>query len=64
VPIKQIKDSGFNLDIKNPNAVEAGLGDVIELLSRHSELLADIENSRRVLRDQLRNALSAGAGDA
>ena len=53
VPIKQIKDNGYNLDIANPN--------IADLAHRHpSELLEDYEQATRrvdVLREQLKAAL-------
>jgi type I restriction enzyme M protein len=64
VPIKQIKDSGFNLDIKNPNAVEDGVGDVGHLLPEYERLLADIASTRAALRQQLHSAILASEGAA
>jgi type I restriction enzyme M protein len=57
VPIKQIKDSGFNLDIKNPNAVEGGFGDVSLLLPEYEVLLSNIAATRTALKSALHDAL-------
>ena len=58
MPIKQIKDSGFNLDIKNPNAVEAGFGDVEHLLPEYEILMAKIAATRAELKQELHYAIS------
>jgi hypothetical protein len=61
VPIKQIKDSGFNLDIKNPNAVEEGVGDIQTLLPQHARLSEALEATRRELFLRLEAALKGGS---
>jgi type I restriction enzyme M protein len=65
VPIEQIKDRGFNLDIKNPNAVEEGVGDLRQLIPPYEELLRDISATRRTLHDLLAAGLrqATGAGE-
>lgn len=62
VPIEQIRASGYNLDIKNPNAKDDGPGDVEHLLPEYETLLAQIAATRAALKKELQNALTATAG--
>lgn len=62
VPVQQIIDNNFNLDIKNPNALEEQHGDFEELLTAHNQLLLDVAKTRNKLKDELMNALLATAG--
>lgn len=64
VSIDKIKASGFNLDIKNPNRREEGLGDVDHLLPEYEKLLAQIAETRASLKKELHHALTATAGTA
>ena len=59
VSVKDIKANGYNLDLKNPNAPEAGHDDPEELLADYQRLLAQIETTRNALRDQLGAALTS-----
>jgi len=59
VPIKQIRDGGFNLDIKNPNSVEEGVGDLSLLIPQYEQLLGEIDSTRRALRDSLAAGLQS-----
>jgi len=57
VPLDDIKARGYNLDIKNPRAVEDGPGDPDELLREYREAAADAAKVRDQLREELRAAL-------
>jgi type I restriction enzyme M protein len=61
VPMSQIEASGYNLDIKNPNAPDDHPGNVDELLPEYEKLLAQIAATRAELKRQLQAALSAAA---
>lgn len=63
VPVQQIIDSNFNLDIKNPNAPEEHHGDFEELLAVHNQLLIDVAETRDKLKNELMNALLATVGE-
>jgi type I restriction enzyme M protein len=54
---EQIKDRGYNLDIKNPNRPEDSLGDPNELLANHKLLLKEIADTRTQLKAELVKAL-------
>lgn len=57
VPVKDIVESGFNLDIKNPNKVAAENRDPDELLKEYKALMKSAEKSREALKAQLVKAL-------
>ena len=57
VPIRQIIDSSYNLDIKNPNSPEEDHGDPDELLAEYLELLIETAAARDVLKAELADAL-------
>lgn len=57
VPVEQIIESGYNLDIKNPHSPEENLGDPDTLLLRHQELLNQLNNTREQLKQELATAL-------
>lgn len=59
VPVQQIIDSGFNLDIKNPNTVEEGHGDPDELLAKYEALLAELDTTRNELKTELASVLES-----
>lgn len=61
VSIKDIKASGYNLDIKNPNSVEDDLGDPDELLKQYKGLLKDVASVRGKLKKELMKALGGKA---
>jgi len=50
-----------NLDIKNPNAVEADQADPVHLLETHKRLLGQVAELREALRKELVAALAEGA---
>ena len=54
---KQIVDSGYNLDIKNPNRPENNLGDPDKLLEKHKIMLREVADTRNRLKEELAAAL-------
>ncbi|PNU18923.1 DNA methyltransferase [Geothermobacter hydrogeniphilus] len=64
VSIEQIKEGGYNLDIKNPNTVEDDLGDPEELLAEYKTLLVDVDETREKLKRELMAALERNADAA
>jgi type I restriction enzyme M protein len=57
VPVEQVIESGYNLDIKNPNAPDDTPGDPDELLAEYAKLLAETEAARDALKNELAQAL-------
>jgi type I restriction enzyme M protein len=57
VGVGEIKARGYNLDFKNPHAVEDGPGDADELLRQYREISASAAQARDALRDELKAAL-------
>ncbi|MBE7438216.1 MAG: SAM-dependent DNA methyltransferase [Spirochaetales bacterium] len=57
VPIDRIKANNYNLDIKNPNAVEESHGDPEELLKSYKALLEEVAKKRGELKTELMQAL-------
>ncbi len=57
VPIERIVESGYNLDIKNPNAPDDKPGDPDELLAEYTKLLAETQTARDALKNELAQAL-------
>lgn len=62
VSIDQIKADNFNLDVKNPHDADTGPGNVDELLPTYEALLAQIEETRAVLKKEFHQALTATSG--
>ncbi len=65
--VDDVKARGYNLDLKNPHAVEDGPGDPAVLLAEYKALLADIAEIQDRLKDELAAALSSalpGTGTA
>lgn len=62
VSIDQIRAGGFNLDLKNPNKPDEGPGDIDHLLPEYERLLAQIAETRSLLKQELHHALTASAG--
>lgn len=58
VPVEQIVENGYNLDIKNPHTPEDGLGDPDVLLENYKKLLAEIEQTQTQLKNELATALA------
>jgi len=61
VSVGDIKARGFNLDIKNPRAVDEGPGDADDLLEQYQELALAVTQAREALRDELKAALEGKA---
>ena len=57
VSAKEIKEKGYNLDIKNPNTVDPGHGDPGELLSEYKLLMKEIQKTRNAIKKELTSAL-------
>ena len=57
VPVQEIIDSGYNLDIKNPNTPDEDHGDPDELLADYLDLLKETAAARDALKAQLADAL-------
>ncbi|MBN69441.1 MAG: DNA methyltransferase [Gimesia sp.] len=57
VSIKEIRESGYNLDQKNPHTVDEGPGDPDELLKSYQKLQKQIDQTREQLKQELRTAL-------
>ena len=57
VPLKDIQERGYNLDIKNPRAVDDGPGDADTLLTEYKQAAAEAAKIRDMLRDELAAAL-------
>jgi type I restriction enzyme M protein len=60
VSVEDIKARGYNLDMKNPRAIEDGPGDADALLEEYRVAAAEAEAVRNALRDELRAALERG----
>jgi type I restriction enzyme M protein len=60
VPAEQVKDSNYNLDIKNPHIQGVDNGDPKELLAEYKNLLTEIAKNRDTLRNELMAALGGG----
>ena len=58
VSIETIREGGYNLDIKNPNSKQEGVGEVEELLPEYEALLVRIAETRAKLKAELERALS------
>ena len=57
VTIAEIKARNYNLDIKNPNSVDASHGDPARLLADYRRLEAEIAAARATLKAELMAAL-------
>lgn len=57
VPLQQIIDSNYNLDIKNPNIEEESHRDPAELLKEYNTLTKNLSSTRETLIKQLADAL-------
>jgi type I restriction enzyme M protein len=57
VSLKEIQDRGYNLDIKNPRAIDDGPGDADTLLKEYREAEMEAAKIRDMLRDELAAAL-------
>jgi type I restriction enzyme M protein len=57
VTVEEIEARNYNLDIKNPHAVEAGYGDPVKLLADYQARLAEVADLRAQLKDELAAAI-------
>jgi type I restriction enzyme M protein len=57
VSLKEIQDRGYNLNIKNPRAIDDGPGDADTLLKEYQEAEMEAAKIRDMLRDELAAAL-------
>ncbi len=57
VSLKEIQEKNFNLDIKNPNTVDAGHGDPEKLLKEYHKLLKEVSKTRDSLKSELMASL-------
>lgn len=57
VTLKEIQDRAYNLDIKNPRAVDDGPGDADTLLKEYRAAETEAGKFRDMLRDDLVSAL-------
>ena len=62
VSIDHIQAQNYNLDLKNPNNVDKGPGDLDYLLPEYEKLLNQITETRAALKKELHQALTAVAG--
>ena len=60
VTIDEIKARNYNLDIKNPNSIDAAHGDPARLLADYRRLEAEIAAARAALKAELMAALERG----
>jgi type I restriction enzyme M protein len=61
ISVEEIKASGYNLDIKNPHDAGAGHTDPAELLADYQKILAELQETRDRLKNELRAALERSA---
>jgi type I restriction enzyme M protein len=57
VSIDQIRESGYNLDIKNPNVVDPSHADPDKLLAEYQHLVKAVNDTREKLKRELQTAL-------
>jgi len=53
VSVEQIKESGYNLDIKNPHVEDEDHGDPVELLARYQKIVSEVDETRDKLKLEL-----------
>jgi len=57
VPVEEIEDRHYNLDIDNPHEDDEAISDPDELLARYESLQKEIEETRQSSKDELESAL-------
>lgn len=62
VPLETIVANGYNLDIKNPNAVADSHEDPLELLKKYQEAAATADKARTALKTALQLCLEQSIG--
>ncbi len=58
VPVEEIKANGYNLDIKNPYREKEKHRDLETMLTEYQELMAEVSETRNLLKAELMAALS------
>ena len=61
VSVEDIKANGYNLDIKNPNVEDESHGDPEKLLKEYKKLLAELDQTREELKQELMKSLEGSA---
>ena len=61
VPVEEIQNNNYNLDIKNPNVVEEQLGDPQELMTAFEQDMQTLAATKQQLRQALESALEAAS---
>ena len=61
VTAKEIREKGYNLDVKNPNVEDNHHGDPEKLLLRYNKLMKEIEQTRDALKRELKDSLDRHA---
>jgi type I restriction enzyme M protein len=59
VPIEEVRQREYNLDIKNPNTVDDAHRDPDELLAEYQAAISEVEETRETLKAELAAALEA-----
>jgi type I restriction enzyme M protein len=57
VSVEDIKNNGYNLDIKNPHKIDVEHGDLEEMLGEYQQLLDELGETRLTLKQELMAAL-------
>jgi type I restriction enzyme M protein len=60
VPIGQVVENGYNLDLKNPHEMESESVDPDVLIAKYQKLVEEVEEVQSKLRDELGAALMGG----
>jgi type I restriction enzyme M protein len=58
VSVEEIKERGYNLDFKNPQAVDDGPGNASDLFEEYKAVTASLADVRERLKNELRQAMS------
>jgi type I restriction enzyme M protein len=59
VPAEEVRQRGYNLDIKNPNTIGDGHRDPDELLAEYEAAMAEVEETREALKAELAAAIES-----
>ncbi len=61
VPVEQVVENGYNLDLNNPHQAESESLDPDVLIAQYKELVKQVEEAQNKLRDELGTALAGGS---
>lgn len=61
VPVEQVVENGYNLDLKNPHEGESESYDPDALIAQYKKLVKQVEEAQNKLRDELGAALTGGS---